>query len=225
MLHSALGSANEFDALRQYYPDRNVLIPDLPSYGKSPASHPSLTTNILADETSKLLRHLEIGSVDIIGYSMGGYVALELALMYTSQVRSIVSHSMKFYWTPQAIKDAVTGLDPEILKERSPKAYEKLSAIHSAMGLEETMRYTRTIIENFSVSQLTSADMMNVKCPLLISTGDRDDLVPPEEAAKLYESLDKKKTYLAIQPNSPHQLNKLDMASFTHSVREFWKTT
>ncbi len=132
---------------------------------------------------------------------------------------------MKFYWTPQAIKDAIAGLDPQKLKERSLKAFEKLTAIHSAMGLEETMQYTRTIIENFSVSQLTSADVMKVKCPLLISTGDRDHLVPPEEAAKLYESLDKKKTYLAIQPNSAHQLNKLDMASFTHSVREFWKTT
>ncbi|HEY6171113.1 MAG TPA: alpha/beta hydrolase, partial [Candidatus Kapabacteria bacterium] len=222
-LHSALSTRKEFDALSQYFANRRQILFDFPSHGESTTSQTSFTASELARYTRSLLEHLEVYSVDIIGYSMGGYVGIELALMAPSMVKSIVSHAMKFYWTESAIVEATTGLDVDKIKARSQKGYDMLSGMHEANGLEKTVALTKSIITNFAISQLREEDLSKLNCPLLLSVGDRDELVSLEEISKLYLALDKKKVSLAVHANSPHPISKLDKESFTHAVREFWK--
>jgi pimeloyl-ACP methyl ester carboxylesterase len=223
-LHSALSTQNEFNTLSSFYQNRKQILLDFPSHGESTSLNSSLTIRMLAESVRDLLDELKIYHADIIGYSMGGYVALELARIAPTMVRSIVSHAMKFYWTDEAIKDSLEQLSIDKIKARSQRGYEILSAMHSANGLENTIVTMRSIIEDFRDVQLTEEDLQKIQAPLLLSVGDRDDLVSLEEITKLYQSLDPKKTYLAIHPNSPHQIAKLDLNSFTHSIREFWKT-
>jgi esterase/lipase len=223
-LHSALSTRKEFDALSQYFENRKQILFDFPSHGESTTSRTSLTASELARYTRSLLEYLEVYSVDIIGYSMGGYVGIELALVAPSMVKSIDSHAMKFYWTESAIAEATLGLDVEKIKNRSQKGFDMLSAMHEANGLKKTVDLTKSIIVNFADSQLHESDVAKLHCPLLLSVGDRDELVSLEEISKLYLSLDKNKVSLAVHANSPHPISKLDKGSFTHAVREFWKS-
>ena len=224
-LHSALSTRKEFDKISPLYENRLQILLDFPSHGESTTIHEELTTRMLAESVRSVLEELKIYSVDIIGYSLGGYVAIELARIASSMVHSIVSHAMKFYWTEKAIAEALSGLDVEKIKARSQKGYEILSAMHSENGLEKTVTSMRSIIEHFRVEQLTEEDLVKIQTPLLLSVGDRDDLVSLSEITKLYHSQDQKKTFLAIHPNSPHPISKLDLNSFTHSVRIFWKAS
>ena len=150
---------------------------------------------------------------------MGGYAAIELALQEPRLVKSIVSHAMKFYWTPQAIADALDGLNLLALKARSEKAFATLSERHVANGIERTAALTSTLISSLGQHQLGIEDLLRIQCPLLLSVGDSDTMVPPQEVAELYQHLPKEKTYLAIHPNSPHALSKLDFGSFTNAAR------
>lgn len=222
-LHSALSTRKEFDGLSMYFVSRKQILFDFPSHGESTTSRKSLTASELARYTRSLLEHLEVYSVGIIGYSMGGYVGIELALVAPSMVKSIVSHAMKFYWTENAIAEATLGLDVERIKTRSQKGFDMLFAMHEANGLKKTVDLTKSIIVNFAESQLHESDLAKLHCPLLLSVGDKDELVSLEEISKLYLSLDKKKVSLAVHANSPHPISKLDKGSFTHAVREFWK--
>lgn len=222
-LHSALSTRKEFYKLSPFYENRKQILFDFPSHGESTTIRTELTSKILAEYVRSLLEELKIYSVDIIGYSLGGYVALELARIAPSMVHSIVSHAMKFYWTESAIAEALSGLDAEKIKARSQKGYDILSAMHSENGLDKTVRSMRSIIEHFRVEQLIEENLLTIQSPLLLSVGDRDDLVPLPEITKLYNSQDQKKTFLAIHPNSPHPISKLDLLSFTNTVRIFWK--
>ncbi len=225
LLHSALGSSREFDKLRLLYEDRPLILVDLPSHGQSTTTKNRLSIRDLAEYVhSLLIDHLHIPVVDIIGYSMGGYIAIELALIAPTVVRSIVSHAMKFYWTEQAISEALAGLNPQSIKLRSQKGYDILSSIHQANGFERTAMLASSIIESFTERQLTAEDVKRLQCPLLLSVGDRDEMVPPEEVSRLYLELLKDKAYLAVHPNSPHPIAKLDLVSFTAAARELWKT-
>jgi len=224
-LHSALSTHKEFDKLSSFYENCRHILPDLPSHGESIATNNSLTARMLAESVRSLLEKLNIYSVDIIGYSLGGYVALELACIAPSMVHSIVSHAMKFYWTEEAITESLAQLDSEKIRTRSQRVYDILVTMHSGNGLDRTIASMRSIIEHFRIEHLKEEYLLYIQTPLLLSVGDRDDLVLLPEITKLYQSQDQKKTYLAIHPNSPHPLSKLDMGSFTHAVREFWKQT
>jgi pimeloyl-ACP methyl ester carboxylesterase len=95
-LHSALSTHKEFDKLSQFYENRRQILLDFPSHGESVTSRSEITTCTLAESVRDLLLKLEMYSVDIIGYSMGGYVGIELVRIAPSMVNSIVSHAMKF---------------------------------------------------------------------------------------------------------------------------------
>lgn len=51
---------------------------------------PVYTTGQMADDAAALLRHLKIGRAHVMGASMGGTIALELALRHPRLVRSLV---------------------------------------------------------------------------------------------------------------------------------------
>lgn len=57
-----------------------VVAPDLRGYGKSPATTGTVTMAELADDVGALIDELTLGSPAVIGLSMGGLVAMELAI-------------------------------------------------------------------------------------------------------------------------------------------------
>ena len=55
-----------------------------------------LTYEQMADDTAALVRHLEIDNADVVGYSMGGGIALQLAIRHPALVRKLVVASTSF---------------------------------------------------------------------------------------------------------------------------------
>ena len=50
----------------------------------------------MADDTAALVRHLEIGHADVVGYSMGAGIGLQLAIRHPGLVRKLVAASVSF---------------------------------------------------------------------------------------------------------------------------------
>jgi len=68
----------------------DVIVPDLPGFGASPALEAPATPAALAAAVAGLLDALDVGPVHVVGNSLGGWVALELALSgRASQVTAI----------------------------------------------------------------------------------------------------------------------------------------
>ncbi|RUX91431.1 MULTISPECIES: alpha/beta fold hydrolase [unclassified Mesorhizobium] len=87
--------------------DRHDLIAiDMLGHGTSPLPPEHAALSDFADQALRLLDHLGLASVSIVGHSMGALVALEIALRAPSRVRSIVCLNAVFR-RPEALAQAV----------------------------------------------------------------------------------------------------------------------
>ncbi len=92
LLHGFTGSADEWAELTpQLAPHRRVVAVDLPGHGRPPAAQRSMG-ECVADLLA-LMDGLGAGQFDLLGYSMGGRVALHLAVAAPKRVRSLVLES------------------------------------------------------------------------------------------------------------------------------------
>jgi len=221
-LHGVLGVRGQFAAVGGRFAERSQIRLDFPSHGESAVSGDGLSTERLASYTLRLLDSLGVEGVDVIGYSMGGYVGIEMALLAPGRVRTLVSHAMKFFWTPEAIASTLEELRSDALRERSQRGFDALAAMHSPVGLESTLQHSRSIISSFGQRQLSPEVVRAAGIPLLLSVGDRDELVPLREVVALFDALDCSRSTLTVHPGTPHPFHLLPLDCFEHAVRKFW---
>ncbi|WP_304635200.1 MULTISPECIES: alpha/beta fold hydrolase [Pseudoalteromonas] len=90
LIHGLFGSLENLNviakALSENYTVTNI---DLRNHGKSFHSD-SMNYTVMAADVLELLNHLNINKAHIVGHSMGGKVAMQLALSYPERVEKLV---------------------------------------------------------------------------------------------------------------------------------------
>ncbi len=80
LLHGLFGSAANWQSIaRRFASERRVIVPDLRNHGRSPHSA-QMTYPAMADDVHRLLGELGSERPYLVGHSMGGKVAMRLAL-------------------------------------------------------------------------------------------------------------------------------------------------
>ncbi|HMH67045.1 MAG TPA: alpha/beta fold hydrolase [Pinirhizobacter sp.] len=69
---------------------RQVIAPHLQGHGRTPDTDRPLRCEFLADDIAALIRHLNIGKADVAGYSLGGGVAIQLAIRHPDVIDRLV---------------------------------------------------------------------------------------------------------------------------------------
>src|SRR5688500_8410349 len=72
---------------------RNVIAVEMQGHGRTADIKRDFSYENLADDVAALLDHLKIPRADLIGYSMGGGVAMLCAIRHPKKVRKVVSIS------------------------------------------------------------------------------------------------------------------------------------
>jgi pimeloyl-ACP methyl ester carboxylesterase len=73
-----------------------VIVPEQQGHGRTNDADRPITYEQMADDTAALMAHLGIDAADIAGYSLGGGIALQLALRHPERVRRLVVASASF---------------------------------------------------------------------------------------------------------------------------------
>ena len=91
LLHGGLMSSETFGpVLPQLLERHQVIAPDLQGHGRTADIDRPLDVRLMADDIAALIDHLELDKPDVVGYSLGGGVALQTAVKYPTKVRRLV---------------------------------------------------------------------------------------------------------------------------------------
>jgi pimeloyl-ACP methyl ester carboxylesterase len=94
LLHGGLGSGEMFGPILPALAERHqVIAPDLQGHGRTADIDRPIDVRLMADDIAALIEHLGLDEPDVVGYSLGGGVALQTAIKYPAMVRRLVAAS------------------------------------------------------------------------------------------------------------------------------------
>jgi len=190
---------------------RKVIAIEMQGHGHTAFSDRKLDLATLASDVDGVMAHLKIDSADVVGYSMGGSVAYQLAIKSPKRVKKLIIISSTYKstgWMPE-VNNAFKGLKPEFLTNTPMKtAYDAVAPDKTKWTkfLEQMIAYAAVPFD------LGDANVAKITSPVLLIAGDNDGL-DKIELIKTYQLLggaifgDMKpmpKSQLAIVPSQGH---------------------
>lgn len=124
LLHGFTGSGASWDAYRDRWPAGQVIAVDLPGHGGSPPPPVETSFEAVADAVFEVLTDHGIDRADLLGYSMGGRVALQMAVRNPGRIDRLV------------IESAAPGIESAADRESRRVADEALADSIERDGLE-----------------------------------------------------------------------------------------
>jgi pimeloyl-ACP methyl ester carboxylesterase len=181
LLHGSPGNGNVFRGLAAALGHgRRLVIPDLPGFGHSTLSIPDYSLRAHARYVLDLLDQLGLGRVHVLGFSMGGGVALEIAAQDGPRVASMVMLSavgvqemelLSNYYLNHAVHGVQLGA-----------MWALRILLPAGRSFDSGWAYARNFYD--SDQRPLRAALERFDPPMLIVHGRLDPLVPVEAAAE-----------------------------------------
>ncbi len=187
MLHGGFGSFEMFaafsPALAAQY---QVIGVDLYGHGHTALTDRPLRFEHMADDIAGLIAHLGLEKADLLGFSLGGAVALQTAIRHPERVNKLVLISTPFKrsgWHPE-MQAGMTAFAPEFFM--NTPIYDAYLRI--APKPEDFPRFVTNMKEAMSLDYDWTAPVSALKGPTLLIAGDSDGL-PPSHAVAFFTLL------------------------------------
>lgn len=165
--------------------DRKVVVAEMQAHGRTKDTSRELSYEGMADDVSGLLAHLNINESDILGYSMGGGVAFQMAVRHPDQVRRLVVLSGTYThdgWWPDV--EATFATFTADMFRGTPIEELYLNAGNDPAHFPDFIR--KVISIDLKQYDWTEA-VKKIKAPIFIAIGDADG-VRYEHAIELFRS-------------------------------------
>ena len=216
-----------------------MVVPDLPGHGESEKPRTDYTPRYYARAMRKLLDAVGLESAVVVGNSMGGRVALELAVRSPDRVRALallapavpglrVRYLLGFMRIvpseigaiPFPVRERLTRFvigrlfsDPSVLSEES-----RLAAADEFIRIYESPMARMAFLDSLRHVLLEPAKpfwarMERVRTPALIVWGEDDHLLPVRLAGKLSEALPARDVLILPKVGHVPQLEALEQTN------------
>src|SRR6266849_5566245 len=207
---------------------RKVIAIEMQGHGRTADIKRDLSYENLADDVAGLLDYLKIPNADIIGYSLGGGVAMQCAIRHPEKVRKVVSISAWFRQDGLVKEglDAFPKLTPEAFKGSPIEIeYKKLSPTPDKFAdLVNHIKAMASRPFDFGADKLRAT-----KAPMFFIHGDADG-VRLDHIAEMYrlkggdlhgDMQPRSASRLAILPNTTHVTLMNRMSTIVPMVNDF----
>jgi pimeloyl-ACP methyl ester carboxylesterase len=206
LLHGNSGSIESFvfqiPELSKHF---KVIAIDSRAQGRSSDSDQEISYALMASDMSELIDKLNLGKVNIVGWSDGGNIGLELAYSHPEKILKVITFGANysnenFLAPPDSIK-----MDPNdpiivrtsLLMKRYMTALERLSPDKGRIPIiKKKLEVLMTKYPNFNPGQLKT-----INVPFMVVVGDHD-LINIDHTISLFKNL--KKVQLFVVPGASH---------------------
>jgi pimeloyl-ACP methyl ester carboxylesterase len=190
LVHGGFGLTSVFGTLLdQWSVDRRVIAIELQGHGHTRDIERAFTFDGLGDDVGGLIDSLELGCVDLCGYSLGALVSFRTAIQHRDRLRRLVLVSMPVRrngWFPEVLEGmshvSSAGFDQ---MKGSPLYASWLAVAPDREGFPTLMDKTGDLMRgDYEWTQEAKA----LDIPTLLIYGDADS-IPPSHAAEFFALL------------------------------------
>ena len=200
LIHGGAGNGMQFsNQIRDFAAHHRLIVPDCCAQGRTTDRPGPLTYHDMAEDMIALLDRLQIRRVDVMGWSDGGIIALDMAMHHPERVNHLVSFGANF--TPEGLgeKDLewTRTATAASFGEGMRRDYRRLSPQpdHYEQAMEKILEMWRT------QPQWTPDQLHTIRAKCLICAGDHD-LIRPEHTEQLARAIPGAELW--IVPNASH---------------------
>lgn len=165
--------------------DRKVIVVEMQGHGRTRDTARELSYEAMADDVAGLLEHLRIAQADVLGYSMGGGIAFQVAVRHPARVRRLVVLSGVYAhdgWWPD-VEASFATFTPEMFKGTPIEEH------YTRFG-NDPARFPEFVKKVISIDLKPydwSTDVAAIKAPIFMVIGDADG-VRYEHALELFRA-------------------------------------
>jgi pimeloyl-ACP methyl ester carboxylesterase len=185
LLHGAYMSVDGMRPLIDGLADRRrVIAAEMQGHGRTADIDRPITYEQMADDATALLAHLGVDRADVMGYSMGGGVALQVALRHPDVVRRLVIVSAAYR------SDGMAQVALEMFPSITPELFAGTPMEAEYLRLAPNRSDFPKLVDKLKVLDMTPFawpvdDVRAVIAPTMVVVGD-SDVVRLEHAVELF---------------------------------------
>ncbi|QBS43932.1 alpha/beta fold hydrolase [Nocardia sp. CS682] len=164
---------------------RAVIVFDQQGHGRTPDTSREMSYEQFADDAAALLRALNVERADVMGYSQGGGVALQLALRHPTLVDKLVSMSATYRkdgWYPAVL----AGIESISATAFAGTPIEQAFMEHTPDATAFGAYLEKMKVLNINDQNISDAEMRSMSAKTMVIVGDAD-AVKPEHALAMFK--------------------------------------
>ena len=184
LLHGAYMTAEGMSPLvRGLAERRHVIVAEQQGHGHTADIDRPISYEQMADDSAALLEHIGIEQADVVGYSMGGGIALQFAIRHPARVRRLVVASASY--TYDGMHAAATEMFPTITPELFAGSPMEEEYVRVAPNPGDFPKLVEKLVQLDSTPFDWADGVAGITAPTLIVVGD-SDVVRLEHAVELF---------------------------------------
>ena len=190
LLHGGLGSGEMFGPVLPLLAERHqVIAVDLQGHGRTADIDRPIDVRLMAGDIAALIDHLRLDKPDLVGYSLGGGVALQTAARYPAKIRRLVVVSANtgpdaIYPEMRAQQAQVNAAAADFMKETPMYRLYQRVAPHP----QDFPRLLTKIGESMSKDFDFTEEVRGLQMPTLVVAADAD-MAPPSHYVEVFKLL------------------------------------
>jgi pimeloyl-ACP methyl ester carboxylesterase len=212
---------------------RRCVAPDLRGFGRTdPAIHTVLSMERHADDMADLLDALDVEQVDLVGLSMGGYVALAFVERHPGRIRSLALIDTKATADSDEAKagrdrmaaEAVAQGQEAIVADLMPVLVAGTASTWLAGRVRQMVTDTRietmvAALEGMKQRPDRSSVLDEIDVPATVIVGEQDVLMTPADTRVMAEVAG---ATVTVIPDAAHMSPIEQPGAVAEALREFW---